>query len=275
MKQESPEDNAANIPLTEPMGEALAPESQEVADFIRELQNKGNSVPPVSAFEGNHDPTQVPVPLKGFTADDAESATPDYSKNQEDRIEVTPDPVIPPASGVSKLGTFNAMVHAHDKVPEISDEEREQYFNCFFEDTPFSLKISLMGGRSSVCVRDLTQYERKVVEAAIYKAMEGHKDDFLSGMFYTVTAQYYVATAVCEMNDQPFGLRFATPDVESYEIIEQDVVKLDEYVQKHISGMNSTKFSVLLRAAQEFDVKNKILANTALNEDFWKPRNTN
>ena len=269
------EPKETNVPLTEPMGEVRPPDDQDVASFIKELQGKGNTVQPVPAFEGSHDPTQVPVPLQGFTADDAASATPDYSKPKEDRVEVTPDPVIPPGGSVSKLGTFNAMVHAHDKVPEITDEERERYFDCFFEDKPFQLNIPLMGGRSNVSIRDLTQYERKVVEAAIYKAMEGHKDDFLSGMFYTVTAQYYVSMAVCKLNDKPFGLQFETPEVESYDTIEQDVNRLHEFTQKHISGMNSTKFSVLLRAAQEFDVKNKILANTALNEDFWNPRSTN
>lgn len=271
----SKEKQISNVPLTDPMGEVLQPDDKDVESFIKELQGKGNATPPVPAFEGSHDPTQGPVPLQGFTVDDAASATPDYSKSKEDRIEVTPDPVIPPVGGVSKLGTFNAMVHAHDKVPEITDEEREKYFDCFFEDKPFQLTIPLMGGRSSVSVRDLTQYERKIIEAAIYKAMEGHKDDFLTGMFYTVTAQYYVSMAVCALNDKPFGLQFETPKVESYEIIERDVATLHEFTQEHISGMNSTKFSVLLRAAQEFDVKNKILANTALNEDFWSPRSTN
>lgn len=260
-----------NSPVTEPMGDPLMPKDKNVSDFIASLQSKGNTVEPESTI---NEAPEMPIPLNGFTAQDVEAANPNYDKKDE-RIEVTPDPVIPPAGKYNKLGIFNAMVHEHDKAPEITDEERERYFNCFLEDESFSLTIALMGGRSSVCVRDLTQYERKVIEAAIYKAMEGHKEDFLSGMFYTVTAQYYVASAVCELNDKPFGVQFPTPAKESFEALNSDADRLDAYVQAHIANMNSTKFSVLLRAAQEFDIKNKILANTALNEDFWKPRSTN
>lgn len=166
----------------------------------------------------------------------------------------------------SSMDMFNeALVDVTDI--EVSESERENFLKSVLFDTPITFEISLMGGNLKVLIRSRSVDEnQRVLNLLEKKLADGSTDLNTPDKYFLALQRLHASLAIQKIN----GERFSKWEDDSWN--EED---LDKFVIENFQKSKSaSRWMILINSLRVFEAKHAKLAEECVNEDFWKPQDT-
>lgn len=162
---------------------------------------------------------------------------------------------------------FNTSIETNmdvNKVPDISEEQKENFFKSILADKPYQETFSLFDGQLSLTFRAMTVQENTdVVNQIIADRRLGTASD--TDAYFVTISTYRLAMCLVSVDSEPYS-----------NITKENFKKIDEndtYVlgrARPMAQWSTSKLSIYLDAFSRFESKLVKLSAEVQNANFWK-----
>ena len=162
---------------------------------------------------------------------------------------------------------FNVSIETNtdvNKVPEISETDKELFFKSILADKPYQESFSLFDGQLSLTFRAMTVQENTdVVNQIVADRKLGTASD--TDAYFVTISTYRLAMCLVSIGTEPFST-----------ITKENFKKTDEadsYVlarARPIAEWSTSKLSIYLDAFSRFEAKLVKLSSEVQNQNFWR-----
>lgn len=197
---------------------------------------------------------------------------PETKKEQEAKIET--EVAEPFNEQTENLTEFLAWTFKSEKIPDVTvnDLDKNLFFKALLNDSDFTIDVEFnLIEKIDVTVRGLTAFEQKIIAGAL-KEDQDIKEIQGVHSFATYMQQYCMMYQIISINDKPFDRInvFQHTDFS----LRQHVDFLRVNMRKFVDTLHSQKLSLITKALVIFEIKQKLLHDGLLNQNFWKPQDT-
>lgn len=200
----------------------------------------------------------------GGTAEHVEKA--DKEKRVEFEREETFDE---PAQSVDPELFDNPAAKAALGDVNVSEYEKEVFYEALIQDEPFQLSIEVVGDKT-VTIGSRNTYEQALCYACVGDMLkEAQEAEEASPDILLWIQRFSCAFAVHRVFDKPMEPLSFQGDSEK--IKPEHKQQLRDYVNEHYVNMSYPRWQTILNAFMVFTAKEKILLENVGNRDFWIP----
>ena len=151
------------------------------------------------------------------------------------------------------------------KMEELTQGEKERFFKCVLNDSPFTDTISLFDGQMLVEFRTMTVQENNdVVAQIVADRVSGTAQD--NDAYFITLATYRLSQCLVSIDGKPAKLPLK-------EAFATNVDSTDTYVAyraKTFKSWSTFKLSAFLDAFRAFEMKVIKLTGEVQNKNYWK-----
>lgn len=166
----------------------------------------------------------------------------------------------------------NMSITLQDDQHPITQQEKETYITAMLNDEIYKSQIKMVGGKLSVECRDISVYEKTVVQRAMENYIVGHPNTIPSAMLMLLR-QCRVPLQIVSVNGRPeCGLNFQyDPDKPQDEQLNKDADILFQKSLEMVTSVPSGKYNLYMKALNIFENKLLRMQEHSFDETFWHP----
>ena len=166
----------------------------------------------------------------------------------------------------------NMSVQLQDDQHPITQQEKETYIIAMLNDEIYKSKINMVGGKLTVECRDISVYEKTVVQRAMENYIVQHQNTVPSAMLMLLR-QCRVPLQIVSVNGRPeCGLNFQyDPDKPQDEQLNRDADILFQKSLEMVTSVPSGKYNLYMKALNIFENKLLRMQEHTFDETFWPP----
>lgn len=146
---------------------------------------------------------------------------------------------------------------------KLTEEEKNAFCDAVLFDQPFSTTVETLNGRVKIKFRTL-QVRESTLAYALVRATSKDKD---SVQMITIMQQAHVALQLLEFN----GGALWTPAFNVTDTGPDGVKALQDYVEKHLSGISEARWALIMECYQIFTARYILATQHAHDPNFWHP----
>jgi hypothetical protein len=162
---------------------------------------------------------------------------------------------------------FNTTIETNYDVPrepEISSDDKENFFKSILADRPYEEALTLFGGKLSLVFRAMTVQENTdIVNQIVADRKHGTASD--TDAYFITISTYRLAMCLVSVDSVPYS------DITKENFKKSD--DADSYVLARARPMahwSTSKLSIYLDAFRNFESKLVKLSGEVQNSNFWK-----